>query len=127
MEVSEIPKAPIEARRSDVKKKFDDELIVMGRIWREIQELSPDAQARVIEWLKSRFGASLNTDQGLRSVAFGDIRSLGPKNIPCQLELCEEGELFDNTVDSDTPSETTQNETQPEEEAEPWHLGTSEV
>jgi hypothetical protein len=55
--------------------KASDELLVMGRLARQLEVLEPDVRARVLSWLAARFNApALAPRDGCRAVPLAPVR-----------------------------------------------------
>lgn len=50
--------------------KKDDELIIMGRLWRTLDGMNPDARGRVVDYLVSRHEEKLNRETTGEPVEF---------------------------------------------------------
>jgi hypothetical protein len=55
--------------------KPSEELLVMGRLARQLEALAPDVRARVLAWLAARFNApALAPRDGCRAVPLAPVR-----------------------------------------------------
>lgn len=75
-------------------RKSDDELVLMGQIWRKLEPLPADQRNRIINWLNSKqwFGGGLHQMSGaLNSVnnSFNSGASITQARDPRQIDIEE--------------------------------------